>query len=321
MRPGTGLAFAHVARIRPRLAGGIEAVRARYGGAMTRYGYIGLGMMGSAMAENLIRCSDGPVTVHDLDAAAVGAAVALGAEAASDAAAVARASDVVSVCVPAAAHIEAVLSGPGGVVEGAHEGLTVLIHSTVHPDTVLAARDAAAEWGVALFDASVAGGPENARAGSLTVLAGGLAGMPSAARELLDAYAGTLIDAGPVSAGAALKIAINVMTYAQFAAAAAAHDMVASTGGEPAALLEAWRATGQLGALTEQYCALLEIPAEHIQGELRTLLETQAGIATKDLSLALEVGRTRPAASPLLEALRSAMPAVYNVHEDHEEPQ
>ena len=288
---------------------------------MTGYGYIGLGMMGSAMAENLIRHGSGPVTVHDLDPAAVDAAVALGAAAAADAAEVARDSDVVSVCVPAAAHIEAVLSGPGGIVEGAHEALTVLIHSTVHPDTVLAARAAAAEWGVAVFDACVAGGADNARAGSLTVLAGGLADMPAAAREVLDVYAGTLVDAGPVGAGAVLKIAINVMTYAQFAAAATAHDLVASTGGEPAALLESWRFMGQLGALTEQYCALLDIPAEHIQGELRTMLETQSGIAAKDLSLALEVGRIRPGASALLDALGRVMPAVYNVHDDTKECQ
>ena len=286
---------------------------------MTGYGYIGLGMMGSAMAENLIRRGGGSVTVHDLDPAAVDAAVSLGAEAGASAAEVAGASDVVSVCVPAAAHIEAVLSGPGGIAEGAHDGLCVLIHSTVHPDTVLAARAAATDWGVAVFDASVAGGAGNAREGNLTVLAGGLADMPAAAREVLDVYAGTLIDAGPVGAGAALKIAVNVMTYAQFAAAATAHDMVASTGGEPAALLESWRSMGQLGALTEQYCALLDIPAEHIRGELRTMLETQAGIATKDLSLALEVGRTRPAAGAFLDALGRVMPAVYNVHDDNEE--
>ena len=68
-----------------------------------------------------------------------------------------------------------------------------------------------------MFDACVAGGADNARAGSLTMLAGGLDEMPLVARELLDVYAGTLIDAGPVGAGATLKIAINVMTYAQFA--------------------------------------------------------------------------------------------------------
>ena len=286
---------------------------------MTRYGYIGLGMMGSAMAENLIARGGGPVTVHDTDPARVSAAVLLGAAAGASAADVARASDVVSMCVPAAAHIEAVLSGPGGIVEGAHEGLSVLIHSTVHPDTVRAAREEASGWGVPVFDACVAGGADNARAGSLTVLAGGLDEMPQAARALLDVSAGTLIDAGPVGSGAALKIAVNVMTYAQFAAAAAAHDIVAGTGGEPAALLEAWRLMGQLGALTEQYCALLEIPAEHIRGELLTMLETQAGIARKDLSLALELGRTRPGAAGVVEAVRAAMPAVYNVHEPSEE--
>ena len=49
------------------------------------------------------------------------------------------------------------------------------------------------------------------------------------------------------------------------------------------------------------------------------MLETQAGIADKDLSLALEVGRTRPGAAAVLEAVRAAMPAVYNVHEVNEE--
>ena len=287
---------------------------------MTRFGYIGLGMMGSAMAENLIRRGRGPVTVHDIDASAVEAAVAQGAAAATDAADVARASDVVSLCVPAAAHIEAVMSGPGGLAAGAHDGLSILIHSTVHPDTVLAARDQAADWGVSVFDACVAGGADKARAGSQTVLAGGLADMPTPALELLDIYADTIIDAGPVGAGAALKIAVNVMTYAQFAAAAAAHDMMASTDCEPAALLEAWRSMGQLGTLTEQYCALLEIPSEHIRGDLLTMLATQARLAHKDLSLALELGRTRPGAAAVLEAVRAAMPAVYNVADIHEEP-
>ena len=287
---------------------------------MTRYGYIGLGMMGSAMAENLIRRGGGSVTVHDIDPAAADKAVSLGAVAGTNAAEVARTSDVVSVCVPTAAHIEAVLSGPGGIAEGAHPGLSVLIHSTVHPHTVLKARDTAAEWGVAVFDACVAGGADIARSGNQTVLAGGLADMELDARELLDVYADTIIDAGPVGAGAALKIAINVMTYAQFAAAAAAHDMVASTGGEPAALLEAWRSMGQMGVLTEQYCALLAIPAENIRGELRAMLETQAGIADKDLSLALDLGCARPGAAAVLEALRVAMPAVYNVEGPCEEP-
>ncbi len=101
------------------------------------------------------------------------------------------------------------------------------------------------------------------------------------------------------------------MTYAQFTAAAIAHDGVANTGGDPSALLEAWRHTGMLGALTEQWAGLLAIGPEHVTGEFRTMLETQVGIATKDLELAMTLGD--PAAGPVavVDAIRALMPAVY----------
>lgn len=315
---------------------------------VSRYGYIGLGMMGSAMAENLIG-TGAEVTVYDVDPAAVDAAVALGAAAADSPAEVAAASDMVSVCVPAAEHLNQVLNGPGGLAEGVggspgglvkgargspsgptenasggsgglteggREGPAILVHSTVHPDTIRAARDRAASWGVSLFDACVAGGAASARTGDLILLAGGLGEMPSPARALLDVYAAHVIDAGPVGAGAALKIAVNVMTYAQFAAAATAHDLTAAQGTNPALLTEAWRAMGQLGSLTEQYQALVGLRPEQITGDFRESLEALANIGRKDLALALELGPTRPGAATVLEALHGVMDAVYNVSEE-----
>lgn len=314
---------------------------------MSRYGYIGLGMMGSAMVENLIE-TGAEVTVCDVDPAAVDAAVALGAAAASSPAEVAEVSDAVSVCVPAAEHIDQVLHGPGGLAEGVGRspglaaenpegpgglaaenpegpgGLAagsrgspaILVHSTVHPDTIRAARDRAAAWGVPLFDACVAGGAASARTGDLILLAGGLGQMPGPARALLDVYAAHVIDAGPVGAGAALKIAVNVMTYAQFAAAATAHDLMTAQGADPALLTEAWRAMGQLGSLTEQYQALVGLRPEQITGDFRESLQALAGIGRKDLALALELGPTRPGAAAVLEALHGAMDAVYNVDQE-----
>ena len=315
---------------------------------MSRYGYIGLGMMGSAMVENLIE-TGAEVTVCDVDPAAVDAAVALGAAAAASPAEVAAASDVVSVCVPASEHIDQVLDGPGGLAEGvggspgelaaenregpgglaaenpegpgglaegSRGGPAILVHSTVHPDTIRAARRRAAAWGAPLFDACVAGGAASARTGDLILLAGGLGEMPGPARALLDVYAAHVIDAGPVGAGAALKIAVNVMTYAQFAAAATAHDLMGAQGADPALLTEAWRAMGQLGSLTEQYQALVGLRPEQITGDFRESLQALAGIGRKDLALALELGPTRPGAAAVLEALHGAMDAVYNVGEE-----
>ena len=315
---------------------------------VSRYGYIGLGMMGSAMAENLIG-TGAEVTVCDVNPAAVDAAVALGAAAADSPAEVAAVSDAVSVCVPAAEHLDQVLNGPGGLAEGARrspggpaedarggpgrlaegsrgslggfaEGISggpvILIHSTVHPDTIRAARDRAASWGVPLFDACVAGGAASARTGDLILLAGGLGKMPDSARALLDVYAAHVIDAGPVGAGAALKIAVNVMTYAQFAAAATAHDLMSAQGADPALLAEAWRAMGQLGSLTEQYQALVGLRPEQITGAFRESLEALADIGRKDLALALELGPARLGTAAVLEALHGAMDALYNVGEE-----
>ena len=304
---------------------------------MSRYGYIGLGMMGSAMAENLIG-TGAEVTVYDVDPAAVDAAVALGATAADSPAEVAAVSDAVSVCVPAAEHLDQVLDGPGGLGEGvggspgglaeenrggpdglaaeSRGGPAILVHSTVHPDTIRAARDRAASWGVPLFDACVAGGAASARTGDLILLAGGLGEMPGPARALLDVYAAHVIDAGPVGAGAALKIAVNIMTYAQFAAAATAHDLTAAQGADPALLTEAWQAMGQLGSLTEQYQVLVGLRPDQITGDFRESLEALAGIGRKDLALALELGSARPGAAAVLEALHGVMDAVYNVNEE-----
>jgi 3-hydroxyisobutyrate dehydrogenase-like beta-hydroxyacid dehydrogenase len=279
------------------------------------FGYIGLGTMGSAMAEHLITTGH-RVTVFDIDRDAVDRAVAQGAVAGQNAAAVAAAADVVSVCVPAAAHIDAVFSGAGGLAEAARPGLTVLIHSTVHPDTIHAAVATAARWGVRVADACVAGGERNARAGTQTLLVGGLAELDPAARALLEIYGETIIAAGPVGAGAALKLAVNVMTYAQFAAAATAHDLLHGVGVDPALVFDAWRALGQLGALTEQYRVLLDVPAAHVVGGFRDGLLTQVGIAQRDLALAMALGATRPGIAAVLAALHDAMPSLYCVAAD-----
>jgi 3-hydroxyisobutyrate dehydrogenase-like beta-hydroxyacid dehydrogenase len=279
---------------------------------MTCYGYVGLGMMGSAMVEQLAS-TGAEISVFDIDETAVAAAVAHGAQAASSAAEVGEQSDIVSICVPAASHIETVLSGPAGLGDCAKGPRTILIHSTVSPATVTAAAQTAQRWGAQVFDACVAGGADSARIGELAIFAGGVDDMAQEVRELLDIFGSKVIAAGPVGSGAALKIAVNVMTYAQFAAAAHSYDLVTEAGADPDALYEAWRHIGQLGALTESFIGLLGIPPAHVVGEFRSMLETQVGIAEKDLDLALELGSSRATAAAVVAEIRAAMPAIYQV--------
>lgn len=278
-----------------------------------RYGYIGLGDMGSSMAGHLLS-TGAAVTVFDLDTAAVERAVGQGAVAAASSAEVARASDVVSICVPAAKHLEAVMNGPGGIAEGAHDGLSVLIHSTVHPDTMTWARDTAAPWGVPVFDTCVAGGGSAAALGELAIFAGGTDEMAPAVRELLDIYGTKVIAAGPVGSGAALKIGVNVMTYAQQAAAAAAFELVEGAGADTDALVDAWRHTGQLGRLTEQFLPMLGISPSDVTGDLRGYLQSTVAIGQKDLELARELCEIDPrGVAGVIDAVHDAMPTVFGV--------
>lgn len=273
---------------------------------------IGLGMMGSAMASRLVATGH-HVVVHDIDRAA--AERIEGAEVASSAAAAAADADVVSICVPAATHVGIVL---GEIVPVLGSAATVLIHSTIAPEDIRRFATDVGVRGATLVDACVAGGADAAAVGQLIVFVGALDGLSHAARSVLDAYGSALIDAGPVGSGAALKLAVNVMTYAQFAAVSTARDLVVTAGADVDALMNAWRHVGMLGALTERFAGLLAVPAEHLDG-LAPMLRTQAGIARKDLALAAGLDGVDDARHEWLDALSAAMTDVYRVGPDPEE--
>lgn len=281
-------------------------------------GFIGLGEMGSAMAERLM-ATGADLLVHDLDERAVARAIAGGASAAVSAAEVASVCDVVGVCVPASEHIEAVVAGDRGLVSGSSPDRpsTVLIHSTVHPDTMMWAAAALRSYGTAVHDACVAGGAAAARDGGLVMFVGGLADLAEPARAVVECCGSRVVDAGPVGAGAALKVACNVMTYAQQAAVAAAFDICEGHGASTASLVEAWQHMGQLGSLTEQYLDGLARADDDLVQQLAPYLRSVAGIMNKDLELAADLGvdgRKGPRA--VVEAMAAAAAEVMRVPDE-----
>ena len=137
-----------------------------------RIGVIGTGIMGAPMARNLLRAGHA-VTVHNRTRARAEALVADGATVADSPAAVARGVEVVVTMLPDSPEVEAVMSGPEGVLAGAAPGLLAIDMSTISPAVArrLAAR--AAEAGVGFLDAPVSGGEQGAIAGTLSIMVGG----------------------------------------------------------------------------------------------------------------------------------------------------
>ena len=98
-----------------------------------RIGFIGLGIMGRPMAENLLEAGFS-LTVHNRTRSKERPLADAGAAVAASAAEVAARSDVVITMVPDTPDVEAALLGPNGVLEAARPGLLVVDMSTISPD-------------------------------------------------------------------------------------------------------------------------------------------------------------------------------------------
>jgi 3-hydroxyisobutyrate dehydrogenase-like beta-hydroxyacid dehydrogenase len=165
-------------------------------------GFIGLGNIGQPMARALLRAGH-EVVVHDQDASRAKPCVAEGATASEDF----SGCEIVALAVPDDAAVEAVL-------EGLPADSPVIVHSTILPATArrLAERRA-------VLDAPVSGGPDRALEGDLTVTVGGDAGVFERVRPVLQAVGSDVRHVGPSGAGAAVKLANQLMLFSALAGA------------------------------------------------------------------------------------------------------
>jgi 3-hydroxyisobutyrate dehydrogenase-like beta-hydroxyacid dehydrogenase len=184
-------------------------------------GFIGLGMMGKPMALNL-RAAGFSLIVHDVVAGRVAELARQGATVALSPSEVAEQSDIVLTALPTVATVEEVYLGPGGLVESAREGQILVDHSTVSPTLSRAIAHAARERGAHFLDAPMSGGPEGARAATLTVMVGGDELAFGRAQPVLRALAKNVYYCGPSGAGTVVKLVNQLLVGAHMAAAAEA---------------------------------------------------------------------------------------------------
>lgn len=135
-------------------------------------GFIGLGIMGRPMAQNLLKAGF-KVTVYNRTEPPVELLLSSGASRSPSPRAVAEHSDVVITMVTDSEAVKEVVLGSEGVIEGAHGGLTLIDMSTISPSMTRKVSASLAARGVKMLDAPVSGGEGGAREGSLTIMVGG----------------------------------------------------------------------------------------------------------------------------------------------------
>jgi len=187
-----------------------------------RIGFVGIGLMGHGIAKNLL-AKGFPLTlrVHRNRVAAADLLAAGAAEAATNAD-LARASDVVVLCVTGAPQVEEIVHGPDGLASAARPGLVVIDTSTSEPATTTRMRDSLAALGVVFVDAPLSRTPVEAEQGRLNTMVGADEATFRALQPVFSAYCENIVHAGPPGHGLVLKLINNFVAQAMCAAFAEA---------------------------------------------------------------------------------------------------
>lgn len=270
----------------------------------TRVGFLGVGLMGSAMGQRLL-AQGFPVVAWDRDHSHAEPLGAKGAVIADSAGEVVSGADVVITMLPTA---DIVISVTEPLLSEWPVSTIWLQMSSVGAAESDNLARLATEHGVILFDAPVSGSTHPAEEGKLTVLASGPESARPQVEPVLSALASRIQWLGEAGMGSRLKLAAN-------------HWMIAMV----AVLAETMHLCEVMGLDQQEFIALLDggpLGSSYAVDKLNEMShhEYPAGfpvrLAVKDLGLVREVAENTHEETPLLDAALERMRAVADSHGD-----
>jgi 3-hydroxyisobutyrate dehydrogenase-like beta-hydroxyacid dehydrogenase len=202
-----------------------------------KVGFIGLGNMGSRIAQHLLDHGY-KVSVYDRNRAQTEALAAHGGIAANNILELARTSDVVLSCLTNDEAVQSVYFGPEGVFAGARPGTVVLEMSTISPESSRELHKLGARSGVDVLDVAISGSTPAAEAGILTLLVGGDQELFEAAEPIFQAVAKQYFLLGGPGSGTAMKLVVNTLLGVGMQAIAESVALGEKTGLDRGRLLE-----------------------------------------------------------------------------------
>ncbi|MGA1286856.1 MAG: NAD(P)-dependent oxidoreductase [Rubrivivax sp.] len=182
-----------------------------------KVGFIGLGVMGSPMALNVLKGGH-ELTVYDRRPEALEPLVAAGARAAASPREVGAASQIVVTMLPEPQHVEQVVLGEDGIAAGMAAGGIVIDMSTIDPVTSQRVGQALKARGIAMVDSPVGKTSEHAVSGTLTLMVGGEPADIERAMPVLRCMGTDTFLCGGPGMGHAMKITNNLLATTIMAA-------------------------------------------------------------------------------------------------------
>ena len=200
-------------------------------------GFIGLGIMGSPMALNLLNAG------HQLFVSTRSKVPAVfaeqGATICTSAMEVAKRADIVITMVPDTPHVEDVLFGETGVAKGLSKGKLVVDMSSISPMATKQFAQKINALGCDYLDAPVSGGEVGAKAASLTIMVGGPQAAFDRMKPLFEVMGKNITLVGGNGDGQTTKVANQIIVALNIEAVSEALLFASKAGADPAKVREA----------------------------------------------------------------------------------
>jgi len=269
-------------------------------------GFIGLGMMGHGMARNLLLKGYGLRFMVHRHRDNLEDLLAAGAVEARSRAELAAGAHAVIVCVTGSPQVEAIVFGPGGLLESASPGLLIIDTSTAEPASTTRIREAFAARNCSYVDAPLARTPKEAEEGRLNTMVGSTDADFERARPILAAFCENVIHVGPPGHGHVLKLINNMLAMTTAAAIAEAVAAAAKSGLSLRKLYEVISAGGVNSGIFRMMVGSM------LEGDLAGLKFAIAN-AQKDLRYFTHLTESLPTTSYLAEAAHQSFVQATNL--------
>jgi 4-hydroxybutyrate dehydrogenase/sulfolactaldehyde 3-reductase len=254
--------------------------------------------MGRGMASN-IRRRQFPMTVFDIAAEPLAALEALGAEAAADAGAVARASDIAITMLPGPREVAATVLGSDGILANLRPGGLVMDMSTVDPETTDSLAAACAARGIGFVDAPVGRLAWHADRGESLFMVGASEADFARVKPLLEAMGSTVHHCGAPGAGTRSKLVNNYLAIILCQLNAEALSLATAFGLDLEKTLEVLHGTTATNGQLK-----VNWPNKALAGDIEPGFAID--LAHKDLSLIVQAANAARVPLPVAAAAREA---------------
>jgi 3-hydroxyisobutyrate dehydrogenase-like beta-hydroxyacid dehydrogenase len=248
-------------------------------------GFIGVGNMGSGMANNILKAGY-KLTISDVRKEVAKPLLDAGAVWADTPKAVAQASEVIFTSLPGPAEMETVSLGKDGLVEGIRSGAVLIDVTSNSVAMIRQVYDKFKEKGAHVIDAPVSGGPSGAKTGKLAMMVGGDEEIFLKCKPIMDIIGDKITYTGGIGNGSICKQMNNSVIYSLMASVAECWTLGVKAGVSPEAL---WKVLRD-GAVGSGLLFQTSLPQTYLRGKFEPP-NFALKLAFKDVGLGTALGR------------------------------